>query len=152
MIALAAFRTRSSFALPLRMRMLEWPAPCLHFKPMRTERGNPLAESFGSFDDVTRMRLRRRLLARGQTLATLLADVLAGHDKSIALEALGLLRPGIRPEEALRMALDQVERRRVLLDTGDDRYGRCDVCGKDLGLAALDDMAWADRCAAHAAE
>lgn len=103
------------------------------------------------FDDATRARLRRRLLARGAILAELLADVLAGKVKTSALAALGLLRPGIRREEALRKALDQVERRRILLDARDDRYGRCDVCGSDLGPLALDEMAWADRCAAHAA-
>jgi hypothetical protein len=111
----------------------------------------PPSESLPRFDVATRARLRRRLLARGGVLATLLADVLAGKDKTPALAALALLRPGIRPEEALRKALDQVEGRRILLDANDDRYGRCDVCGIDLGPAALDEMAWADRCAAHAA-
>jgi hypothetical protein len=104
------------------------------------------------FDHETRERLRHHLLHRGETLATLLADVLAGKDKTPLLVALGVLRPGIRPEEALRAALNQVESRRRLLVAGDDRYGRCDVCGADLGLAALDEMAWADRCAAHAAD
>ena len=102
------------------------------------------------FDAVTRARLRRRLLHRGGILATLLADVLAGKNKLSLLESLGLVRPGIRPEEALRKALNQVEARRVLLDAEDDRYGRCDVCGLDLGVTALDEMAWADRCRTHA--
>ncbi len=110
-------------------------------------------ETFGErFDSATRMRLRRKLLAHGGILATLLADVLAGLDKTATLEALCLLRPGIRPEEALRKALDQVERRRSLLDASDDRYGRCDVCGTDLGVVALDELAWADRCTKHAAD
>ena len=103
------------------------------------------------FDTATRIQLHRRLLDRGVVLATLLADVLAGKDKAPALEALGLLRPGIRPEEALRKALDQVELRRGLLDRDDDRYGRCDVCGVDLGGVALAEMPWADRCVTHAA-
>lgn len=102
-------------------------------------------------DPPTRERLRRRLLRRGQTLATLLAELLAGKDLAARLAALEVAKPGLRPEEALRLALDQVERRRALLVAGDDRYGRCDVCGAALGLAALDEMAWADRCAAHAA-
>jgi len=102
------------------------------------------------FDAATHERLRRRLLDRGLVLATLLADVLAGKAPTSMLAALGLLRPGIRPEEALREALDQVEGRRILLDAHDDRYGRCDVCGVDLGIARLDEMAWADRCNAHA--
>jgi hypothetical protein len=101
-------------------------------------------------DSDLRSRLRRDLLARGHTLATLLADVLAGKDTSPSLAALGLTRPGIRPEEALRKALDQVDGRRVLLDRNDDRFGRCDICATDLGALALGEMPWADRCAAHA--
>ena len=89
---------------------------------------------------------RRDLLRRGRVLADALADLLAGKHPP-ALEE--LLRPGIRPEEAVRKALDQVERRRELLDAGDDRYGRCDVCGLDLGPTVLTDMAWADRCVDH---
>jgi hypothetical protein len=101
-------------------------------------------------DVELRARLRRHLLARGHTLATLLADVLAGNDKSPSLAALGVTRPGMRPEEALRMTLDQVDARRALLDRNDDRFGRCDICGIDLGAAALGEMPWADRCPAHA--
>jgi hypothetical protein len=103
------------------------------------------------FDDPTLTRLRHRIMERGSTLATLLSEVLAGKDKASTLAALGLLRPGIRPEEALRKALDQVEARRILLDAGDDRYGRCDSCGVDLGIVALGEMPWADRCIAHRA-
>jgi hypothetical protein len=102
------------------------------------------------FDPAVRTLLRRDLLRRGETLATLLAEVLAGK-RPPALAALLAQRPGKRPEEALRLALDQVEARRVLLDAGDDRYGRCDTCGIDLGAAALGEMPWADRCAVHAA-
>lgn len=89
-------------------------------------------------------------MRRGLTLATLLSQVLAG-ERPPALAALLALRPGMRPEEVLRLALDQVEARRKLLDSGDDRYGRCDACGVDLGAVALGDMPWADRCQAHAA-
>jgi hypothetical protein len=111
----------------------------------------PTATLDARLDAATRLRLRRRLLVRGGVLATLLAEVLAGTDKGPSLAALGILRPGIRPEEALRKALDQVERQRVLLDASDDRYGRCATCGADLGVVALDEMAWADRCLTHAA-
>jgi hypothetical protein len=110
-----------------------------------------LGSSTMRFDADIRDRLRRRLLRRGEVVATLLAEVLAGKDKMPAMAALGVLRPGIRPEEALRNALNQIESRRRLLIADDDRYGRCDICGIDLGVVALDEMAWADRCAAHAA-
>jgi len=103
------------------------------------------------FDPPTLARLRKGVLKRGQVLAGLLAEVLAGKDKQRELAAIGLSdRPGLREEDRLRLALDQVEARRTLIDAGDDRYGRCDVCGEDLGLPALDEMPWADRCRAHA--
>jgi RNA polymerase-binding transcription factor DksA len=94
-------------------------------------------------------RMRRALLSRGQKLATMLADVLAGkHPPSV--EALLAEKPGARPEVVLRQALDQVEARRKLIDADDDRYGRCDICGEDLGEAAMLEVPWADRCPAHA--
>jgi RNA polymerase-binding transcription factor DksA len=101
------------------------------------------------FDSATLAKLRRDLMRRGATLATLLAEVLAGK-RPPRLADLLAQKPGMRPEEVLRLALDQIEGRRRLIDTGDDRYGRCDRCGADLGEAALAEMPWADRCAAHA--
>ena len=100
------------------------------------------------FVDPVRSRLRRQLLDRGQVLATLLADVLAG--KRIALAEAMPGKPGMRPEEKLRLALDQIERRRALLDADDVAFGRCDRCDVELGEAVLGEMPWADRCEAHA--
>lgn len=103
------------------------------------------------FDDDTLARLRGMMMKRGQTLATLLSEILAGKDKKRDMAAIGLDdKPGMRPEERLRLALDQVEGRRKLLDARDDRFGRCDECGEDLGLPALEEMPWADRCRKHA--
>jgi RNA polymerase-binding transcription factor DksA len=103
------------------------------------------------FDADTLARLRKGIMQRGQVLANMLAEVLAGKDKDRALAAMGLTdKPGLRAEERLRLALDQVERRRKLIDADDDAYGRCDVCGEDLGLVALGEMPWADRCRPHA--
>lgn len=99
------------------------------------------------FASEEKLRLRRALLRRGHTLATVLADILAGKNHP-SLAALMAQKPGMRPEEVLRLALDQIEGRRKLLDADDDRYGRCDVCGTDLGVVSLDEMPWADRCAA----
>ena len=101
------------------------------------------------FPPEVMQRLRKGLMKRGQFLATLLEQVLTGKEPP----QLGALpgKPGMRPEEKLRMALDQVEGQRKLIDADDDRYGRCGVCSADLGLTELDEMPWADRCAAHAA-
>ena len=101
-------------------------------------------------DPATLAQLRRDLMRRGATLATLLSQVLAGK-RPPSLQALLAAKPGMRPEEVLRLALDQVEARRKLIDAGDDHYGRCDTCGIDLGALALAEMPWADRCQAHAA-
>jgi RNA polymerase-binding transcription factor DksA len=101
------------------------------------------------FPTEQRERLRRDLMKRGRNLATLLADVMAGK-RPPSLAAMLAEKPGARPEEVLRLALDQVEGRRKLLDADDDRFGRCDVCGADLGDAGLGEMPWADRCQAHA--
>ncbi len=93
--------------------------------------------------------MRHALLRRGQDLAELLAEVMAGKQPP-RLAALVAEQPGKRPDEVLRDALAQVEGRRQLLDADDDRFGRCDVCGADLGEAAVRELAWADRCAADA--
>jgi RNA polymerase-binding transcription factor DksA len=101
------------------------------------------------FAPETLATMRRALLRRGQDLAELLAQVMAGKQPP-QLAALLAEQPGKRPDEVLRAALAQVEGRRALLDAGDDRFGRCEVCGAELGEAALGEVPWADRCAAHA--
>ena len=100
-------------------------------------------------DQLTRF--RRHIMRRGFELATILSDLLAGKDKSAVLDAMGAGKPGMTPEEKARAALDQVEGRRKLIDADDDRYGRCDVCGEDLGALALGELPWADRCKKHMA-
>jgi RNA polymerase-binding transcription factor DksA len=93
--------------------------------------------------------MRRALLRRGQNLAELLSQVMAGKQPP-QLSALLAEKPGKRPEEVLREALAQIDGRRKLIDADDDRFGRCDVCGADLGEPAMLEVPWADRCAAHA--
>jgi RNA polymerase-binding transcription factor DksA len=93
--------------------------------------------------------LRRDLMKRGSVLATRLSDVLAGKRPPDVMSIINA-KPGLRPEEALRLALAQIESRRTLLDAGDDHYGRCDVCGDEIPIAALHEMPWADRCQRHA--
>jgi hypothetical protein len=103
-------------------------------------------------DEPLKTRLRRQLLDRGRVIATLLADVLAGKPSEARLSAMGIVgKPGMRPEEKLRMALDQIEARRKLLEADDDRFGCCDVCATPLGEAAIGELPWADRCQAHSA-
>jgi RNA polymerase-binding transcription factor DksA len=97
--------------------------------------------------------LRRRLMRRGQTLATKLAELLASPDPMTIVRMLGLrLKPGARPDEIVRRALEQVEGLRKLIDADDDHYGRCRVCDTALDVAALREVPWADTCAAHAGD
>jgi hypothetical protein len=103
------------------------------------------------FDADQRALLRRRLLDRGQVLATLLAAVLAGNGKKKDLEAIGLnAKPGMRPEEVLRAGLDHVEKLRKQVEAGDEAYGRCHECGIELGIDQMLEVPWADACGPHA--
>ncbi|CAN5857016.1 hypothetical protein BH11MYX2_BH11MYX2_02870 [soil metagenome] len=88
-------------------------------------------------------------MKRGSMLATRLSDVLAGKRPPDVMSIIHA-KQGLRPEEAVRVVLDQVESRRKLLDDDDDRYGRCDVCETEIPVAALREMPWADRCPRHA--
>ena len=102
-------------------------------------------------EEALRIRLRRALMDRGRVLATLLAQVLAGKSVEAKLGALGIEgKPGMRPAEKLRHALEQIEVRRVMLDSRDERFGRCDICATDLSELELTELPWADRCRAHA--
>jgi RNA polymerase-binding transcription factor DksA len=95
-------------------------------------------------------RYRKMIMRRGLDLATILSELLAGKDKTRAVEAMQIGgKPGMKPEEKVRLALDAVEARRKLIDADDDRFGRCDVCGEDLGAVALGELPWADRCQKH---
>ncbi len=102
------------------------------------------------FDDETREVFRKRLLARGGVLARELAELMGGKDKTRAIAALGLDKPGMTPEEILRAALAHVEKLRRWVVDGDDRYGRCHACDVDLGKDAMLEVPWADACRAHA--
>ncbi|MEO8701647.1 MAG: hypothetical protein ABI867_16495 [Kofleriaceae bacterium] len=75
--------------------------------------------------------------------------MLSGLDRDATIIKLGIAQPGVSAEVAVRRALGRVDIQRKLLDAVDDRYGRCEVCGLDLGLVALREAPWADRCAAH---
>jgi RNA polymerase-binding transcription factor DksA len=103
------------------------------------------------FDEATRARIRKRLLKRGQTIATKLSEILSGKDGETGLRALGLdAKPGMRPEEVLRAALDHVEKLRKQVEADDDAYGRCWVCNAELPVAGMEEVPWADACGAHA--
>ena len=98
--------------------------------------------------------LRAALMKKGQSVATTLAEVLANKGKKVDMVAFPerAKKPGLRPEERLRLFLDHIEGCRKQLDADDDGYGRCRHCGADIGIVALREMPWADVCEEHAAE
>lgn len=108
------------------------------------------------FPPPARAHYRAALLRQGKKIADQLAEILSGARQPRNIAPLGMTgdgqRPGMRPEERLRAYLDLIEARRRLIDSDDDRFGRCDQCGIDLGAAALDEMPWANTCQRCAAE
>jgi hypothetical protein len=99
-------------------------------------------------EPADRDRLRRLLLAKGAELNDQLTRLLDG--KEVALETLvGGGDPGETPAERVRRFLDLIDARLGEIRAG--TYGRCATCGERLGLARLEQMPWADRCAACAA-
>lgn len=98
-------------------------------------------------NDADLERLRRKLLAKGQELATKLSQLLEGQTPA-GLDELAAL-PGERPEEKLRRYLAIIQARLGAIRAGG--YGRCERCGAELSVAELDEMPWADACRACAA-
>jgi hypothetical protein len=100
-------------------------------------------------DDDAKRGLKRKLLKKGQELASMLADVLSG--KAPAGLAGLAAKPGERPEEKLRRYLDLIQSRVDAINAGGD-YGRCASCGVELPFVELDELPWADTCRACAAK
>ena len=102
------------------------------------------------FDQSTVLRLRQTIMRKGQVIANDLAKVLAGKGGPVRMSELPVFaaKPGMRPEERLRAYLEHVESCRKLIDADDDQFGRCGHCSVDLGLPALEQLPWADRCQA----
>lgn len=87
-----------------------------------------------------RQRWRQRLLAKGQEIATKLAEVLAG--KEVDLQKLGLQMTGdaMPPEKRLRRFLDLVMQRLRYVD--DPRFGFDRERGSFLAVAELNEVPW----------
>lgn len=99
------------------------------------------------FGETVRQELRQKLLKKGHEIATKLSDLMSGKKLDLTnIESLANVKPGLRPEDRLRAYLDILNTKRKLLDDDNDAYGRCSECDEDLGLVALRDMPWADRC------
>jgi hypothetical protein len=93
------------------------------------------------------VRLKQTLLKKGQEIAEMLADVLAGNVPPGLAE---VVKPGETPEEKLRRFLDTIQARIVAMREGS--YGRCEICGEEIRFEELDEMPWADTCSSCAAK
>ena len=91
-------------------------------------------------------RLKQKLSRKGQEVAQMLAELLAGQTPAGLAD---VVKPGETPEEKLRRFLDTIQARIKALRDGS--YGRCEVCGEELRFVELDELPWADTCGSCAA-
>jgi hypothetical protein len=99
--------------------------------------------------DEQRQGLKRKLLKKGQEIAAMLADLLAGKMPAGLAGLAG--KPGEKPEEKLRRYMGVIQSRIDAINAGQD-YGLCEVCGQEIPFVELDELPWADRCTACAAK
>lgn len=66
-----------------------------------------------------------------------------GEGTSMAVDRLS----AVTAHDTLTDILGQVRRALAKIDEGD--YGRCDVCGEDIGEGRLEARPWATRCLRH---
>ena len=93
----------------------------------------------------TELRLKR-IADKGWEVAQRLAKVKANQNMVLAdMKGVTGDDEHERPEDRLRNWLDQINRARVRLNSGD--YGKCLGCGTPLADGALDDMPWVENCA-----
>ena len=91
-------------------------------------------------------RWRTDLARRGMAVNEQLTRLLAGQGVTLAtLRLPHEQKPGLKPEEKLRLFLDQIVRAQRRLGT--EAWARCVDCGEVLPSAALDDAPWLERCA-----
>ncbi|HAN31630.1 MAG TPA: hypothetical protein DCQ06_08550 [Myxococcales bacterium] len=91
-------------------------------------------------------RFRLHLARKGMAINEQLTRLLAGQNaRLLDLKMPHEQRPGLKPEEKLRMYLDQVIRAQRRLGT--EHWGLCQDCGQPLPELALLDCPWLETCA-----
>jgi RNA polymerase-binding transcription factor DksA len=93
-------------------------------------------------------RLKRLLLNKGRDLAEKLSQLMAG--KPVSLQELLAPKVGETPTERCRRYLDLVDGRIKAINAG--TYGNCFLCETPLSYVELEQMPWAQYCAACAAK
>ena len=90
-------------------------------------------------------RYRRELARKGWEVNQKLTDLLAKKDARMSTIKLpNEQKPGLRPDEKMRMWLDQIMRAQKRLGT--DEFGKCIECGEEFAKGALDDTPWLETC------
>ena len=92
--------------------------------------------------------LKRLLLRKGRDLSEKLSEMMSG--KNVRFEELLAPKVGETPMERLRRYLDLVDGRIKAINAG--TYGNCFLCETPLSYAELEQMPWAEYCAACAAK
>ena len=93
-------------------------------------------------------RLKRLLLNKGRDLADKLSQLMAG--KQVSIQELLAPKVGETPTERVRRYLDLVDGRIKAINAG--TYGTCFLCEAPLSYVELEQMPWAQYCAACAAK
>jgi RNA polymerase-binding transcription factor DksA len=86
-----------------------------------------------------------RMLAPAEDAATISFGKRIGDATSLAVDRIA----DVSAYDKLQAMLDEVKRAQAKL--ADGNYGRCDVCGNDIGSDRLEARPWATRCLADAA-
>ena len=90
-------------------------------------------------------RYRREIMKKGMAVNQQLTDLLAGKDVRMSTIKLPHeMKPGLKPEEKLRMFLDQVIRAQRRLGTPE--FGNCIECSTEFPKGAIDDTPWLETC------
>ena len=103
------------------------------------------------FTKADRKRYRRELMRKGWDVNQKLTAVLAGKNVTMSTTKMPHeMKPGLKPEEKLRLWLDQIVRAQNRLQTPE--FGACVECGEAFPKGALDDVPWLETCADCLAE
>jgi hypothetical protein len=107
--------------------------------------GRKLGPTMTIFSPADRKRYQRELMKKGWAVNQKLTDVLAGKNVTLATTKLPHeMKPGLKPEEKLRIFLDQIMRAQKRLQTPD--FGNCVQCQEPFPKGAIDDTAWLETC------
>ncbi len=99
----------------------------------------------GRFSKADLKRYRREIMKKGMQVNRKLTDLLAGKNVTISTIVLPQDdKPGLKPEEKVRLFLDLIVRAQHRLGT--EAFGKCVECDTEFPKGALDDTPWLETC------